>query len=331
MQRQPATNRSTSDSSFPDAAHRPGVSVVIATYNRSKVLKMAIQSVLQGTYQDFEILVIGDACTDNTEEVVRSFEDPRIRFRNLEINVGEQSGPNNVGIEEARGRYVAFLNHDDVWSRDHLNRCLDVATSTGAGIVHGLAMALDPDGEARILGAHPPSGFKPHIFVPASSWLVESKVFNRVGGWRHYTECHAVPSQDWLFRAWKNGERIAQTGSITVVVIQSGLRLNSYREDHDDLQRAFLTKSESESEFLFTYLEKQAIRDASRPYDLALNVAVADLLSSAWHFMRALVFSILLLLGQSPQAFTTALRFGRKGNFIRALRQTRGLTVNQKV
>ena len=67
------------------------------TYNRSNVLRYAIESVLAQTVSDWEMIVIGDACTDDTAEVVESFGDGRIRFHNLDQNVGEQSGPNNVG------------------------------------------------------------------------------------------------------------------------------------------------------------------------------------------------------------------------------------------
>jgi glycosyltransferase involved in cell wall biosynthesis len=93
----------------------PAVSVVTATYNRSNVLRYAVESVLAQSFRDWEIIVIGDACTDDTAAVVASYEDSRIRFTNLERNFGEQSGPNNAGFAISRGRYIAYLNHDDLW------------------------------------------------------------------------------------------------------------------------------------------------------------------------------------------------------------------------
>jgi len=92
----------------------PLVSVIIATYNRSNVLAIAIKTVLAQTYPQWELLVIGDACTDDTAAVVAGFGDVRIRFHNLAQNVGEQSGPNNEGMQQAKGKYFAFLNHDDL-------------------------------------------------------------------------------------------------------------------------------------------------------------------------------------------------------------------------
>ena len=84
----------------------PIVSVVLATYNRSRVLAHAIESVRSSTLTDWELIVVGDHCTDDTAEVVASFDDPRITFINLPQNVGEQSGPNNEGVRRgARALY----------------------------------------------------------------------------------------------------------------------------------------------------------------------------------------------------------------------------------
>ena len=103
----------------------PTVSVIVAAYNRSNVLRYALRSALAQDFSDFEILVIGDACTDDTGDVVRSFNDPRVSYLSLPLNFGEQSGPNNVGIARAQGRYIAFLNHDDFGFPDHLGAALN--------------------------------------------------------------------------------------------------------------------------------------------------------------------------------------------------------------
>ena len=98
----------------------PRVSVVTATYNRSHILRHSIASVIAQRLTDWELIVVGDACTDDTADVVASFDDPRIRYHALAANVGEQSGPNNEGVALARGEMIAFLNHDDLWLPDHL-------------------------------------------------------------------------------------------------------------------------------------------------------------------------------------------------------------------
>jgi len=92
----------------------PKVSVVIPTYNRAHLIRRAIESVLNQTYQDFEIIVVDDGSTDNTEKVVRSFEDKRIRYIRHERNKGYPKAL-NTGITVARGEYIAFLDDDDEW------------------------------------------------------------------------------------------------------------------------------------------------------------------------------------------------------------------------
>src|ERR1041385_1945984 len=98
----------------------PRVSVIIPTYNWSSVLRYSIRSALWQTMQDFELIVVGDGCTDDSAEVVASFQDPRVSWHNLPSNCGSQSIPNNKGLELARGQYVAYLGHDDIWLPQHL-------------------------------------------------------------------------------------------------------------------------------------------------------------------------------------------------------------------
>jgi glycosyltransferase involved in cell wall biosynthesis len=72
-----------------DESSNPEISVILSTYNRRNVLKYAIKSVLNSEFGNLELLVIGDCCTDDTEQVVLSFNDKRIRFMNLEKNCGD--------------------------------------------------------------------------------------------------------------------------------------------------------------------------------------------------------------------------------------------------
>src|SRR3954454_8989205 len=98
----------------------PRVTVIIATYNWSSVLPYSIGSVLRQTFTDFELLVVGDGCTDDSEQVVASIDDPRVRWINLPENTRHQSGPNNEGLRQARGELIAYLGHDDLWLPHHL-------------------------------------------------------------------------------------------------------------------------------------------------------------------------------------------------------------------
>lgn len=115
----------------------PTVSVVIPTYNRAHLVGRAIQSVLNQTYQDFEIIVVDDGSTDNTEEVVKSFNDPRIRYIRHDQNRGG-SAARNTGIKMARGEYIAFQDSDDEWLPEKLEKQMRVFENAPAevGVVY---------------------------------------------------------------------------------------------------------------------------------------------------------------------------------------------------
>ena len=97
----------------------PLVSVVIPTYNSAQYLPETIESVLSQSWQDFEIIIVDDGSTDNTQEVVRAFNSKKIRYIAQE-NSGGPSRPRNVGIHHARGKYVSLFDSDDLMSRHKL-------------------------------------------------------------------------------------------------------------------------------------------------------------------------------------------------------------------
>lgn len=100
------------------------ITVITPTYNRGHLIERAIKSVLNQSYSNLEYLIVDDASTDNTEEVVKSFEDPRIRFIGYKEN-GGNAVARNVGVENARGDYIAFLDSDDEYLPDYLEKAFN--------------------------------------------------------------------------------------------------------------------------------------------------------------------------------------------------------------
>lgn len=95
------------------------VSVILPTHNRADFLKIAIESILKQSYQNFEIIVVADSCTDNTEDIVKNFVDDRIFFFKTPSNLGG-AGARNLGLDHAKGEYIAFLDDDDEWLENKL-------------------------------------------------------------------------------------------------------------------------------------------------------------------------------------------------------------------
>lgn len=231
----------------PAPTSRPRISVVVAAYGRSNVLAAALETVRSQTVEDWEVLVVDDASPDDTAGVVEGMGDDRMRVVRLAQNVGEQSGPNNVGAYLASAPSIAFLNQDDLWFPDHLAHLVELHEGTGAQLVYAAqAMArpsadLDPGRSAFVLRAWRPA-YDPRFDVPASGWLVDRATHLALGGWRPGRSCFGPSSQDFLFRAWRGGARIQPSGRLSVLSEGSGNRRGSYAERHDDWQRHNLAR-----------------------------------------------------------------------------------------
>ncbi len=101
------------------------VSIILPTYNRCNMLSNVIDSILTQTYSDFELLIIDDASTDQTKELVYSITDDRIRYFRLEQNSGP-SVARNYGIGKALFDYIAFADSDDLWFLDKLQKQMEI-------------------------------------------------------------------------------------------------------------------------------------------------------------------------------------------------------------
>ena len=230
-----------------NTAPLPAITVVLATYNRSNILPYAIETVLWQSRRDWELIVIGDACTDDTQDVVAHFTDPRIRFVNLRERVGDQSGPTNAALALARGRYIALLNHDDFWFPDHLARALATLEETGADLTFTLQLEADPDARWRVNASYPAGRFDAIAHPNASTWVFRRELAERTGPLRHRNRVFTFPTRDWLWRAYRSGASFSATAAVTVLVVSATTRRNVYAErqshEHEALWRAMCDDS----------------------------------------------------------------------------------------
>lgn len=96
------------------------VSIIMPCYNSESTILNAVRSVLEQTYSSWELLIVDDCSTDKTLEVLDTIKDNRVKIITLKKNSGSPAAPRNKGLDLARGDYIAFLDSDDVWSKDKL-------------------------------------------------------------------------------------------------------------------------------------------------------------------------------------------------------------------
>lgn len=131
---------------------KPEISVIIPTYNRARFIERAVQSVLNQTYQDFELIVVDDASTDDTEERVGHLLRNGMRFKYVrhDINRGASAARNN-GIKTSTGEYIAFLDSDDEWLPEKLEKQMQVfeeSQDDKLGVVYsGVAYIKEEDNQ----------------------------------------------------------------------------------------------------------------------------------------------------------------------------------------
>lgn len=121
------------------------VSIVMPSYNTGKYIAESIESVLVQTYQNWELLIVDDCSTDNTDEVVASFNDQRIRYFKNEKNSGAAVGRNRA-LRVAQGEWIAFLDSDDLWMPKKLEWQLKFMKKNGYYFSYTEYEEIDVDG-----------------------------------------------------------------------------------------------------------------------------------------------------------------------------------------
>jgi glycosyltransferase involved in cell wall biosynthesis len=230
----------------------PLVSVIIATYNWSSVLRYAIRSVLWQTEPDFELLVIGDGCTDDSEAVVRSFGDSRIRWHNLESNSGHQSAPNNAGLALARGRYIAYQGHDDIWHPEHLKTLLQAIQAAPADFASSLVEMIGPPGSnfRLVTGIYPRQGYDGKQGLTIAGVMHRREVLSILEKWKDYREVWRNPDVDFEYRALEGGLKFVSTGELTVFKFNSSLRKDCYIHKPSHEQAEYCKRIEKKRWFM---------------------------------------------------------------------------------
>ncbi len=164
----------------------PGkVSVIIPTYNRAATLERAIKSVLEQTYRNFELIVIDDGSTDNTQQIIHKYRHKMRYFSQLH---GGVSNARNLGLEKSEGTWVAFLDSDDYWLPKKLQRQMEFLNQHSEFLImqtdetwlrHG--KFVNPMKKHQKFGGWIFEKCLPLCIISPSAVIVHQKIFNDVG------------------------------------------------------------------------------------------------------------------------------------------------------
>lgn len=222
----------------------PDFTVVMATWNRGRHILPSVQSVLQQSHRNFELLVIGDDATDDTADHLATISDERLRWINNAPRWGTQSGPNNCGIACAKAPFVAYIGHDDIWAPDHLAAMWEVRQQQPEAdvIVSGLmGHRVDAARRYYVCGMLTSgSGQETRCFVPPTSTAHRVEIV-RDTPWPRKEDAIVAIDFDLQVALAEKGARFAATGRITAHKFTSAARYLSYFEPESVEQEHMLT------------------------------------------------------------------------------------------
>ena len=230
---------------------QPFVTVVIPTFNHAKLLRRALDSVVAQTFDNWEAIVINNFSTDETIEVVESYQDDRIKLINFKNN-GVIAASRNQGIKNARGTYIAFLDSDDNWYSAKLRKCFEYANQGAQFICHGEKW-INSDFSTReiMYGPANRATYLSLLFrgncISTSATCIETALLRSVGGFDESTEIVTAEDYDlWM--------RLAATNPKTVFIPEI---LGEFHRLSDSASSAVLRNLSSERVVLQKHFAKQ--------------------------------------------------------------------------
>lgn len=127
------------------------VSIIMPTYNCGEYIRESIDSVLAQSYTAWELLIVDDCSDDDTEAIVHTYDDPRIRYHKNAYNMGAAK-TRNQSLAEARGKYIAFLDSDDLWMPDKLEKQIAFMQQNNYAFTYHEYEEIDE--QSRLIGVH---------------------------------------------------------------------------------------------------------------------------------------------------------------------------------
>lgn len=223
------------------------ISIIIPVYNRSKTIRRAIDSVLSQTVVNFELIIVDDCSTDNSMEIVNSYQDPRIRKFTLNKNSGAAAA-RNEGVKNSFSKFISFLDSDDEFENEFLEESLNVLNKTSSEIGFmwtGSRLIYSTSGKTIEQQWKPERGTSSYLTFlkdlkigTGAGITVKKEVFENCG----YFDASLPAAEDTEFFL-----RVSQKYEYA---ISSKILINIYRENSDRLSKNFVKVANAYNQFL---------------------------------------------------------------------------------
>lgn len=327
------------------------ITLVIATYKRVDTLRCVLKSLILQQYQDWTAIVVGDCCSDETAEMIHSLGESRIKYYNFPERFGEQSGPNNFGLQLAQGEFISFLNHDDLLLRDHLGYSLEQIIAQGSDFYIGLCanaskVKFEDNGtvipeftellpESRDLSYLVLTNAM--LFEPSSFWLIRTSYAKAIGTWKPSNSLWRPSLRDWLMRAWRLGgkfsfgDKVTGLRFLTQNARKGTLLYTNTSPEHDYMIQCFQNESpdairqliqhqiESASKAEVSTQPKEDQYDWSDLHFLNINWGEYETKILQYFLVRKMLGSLYLWFGFDHLNFRSRLLSRPKGSFHKKL------------
>lgn len=225
-------------------------SVIIPTYNRREIVQRSLNSVLEQSFDDYEVIIVDNGSTDGTEEVLQDFikQNPRITYHWQE-NSGSPAGSRNTGLKLAKGEWIAFLDSDDLWLPDKLQAIYAYLNSQSeinpVGIAHSAKFTVNGKVvETRSVKKGIDSSRSCHgnlfwkgNYICTSAMCIRAKAIKEIGNFNASPDYAIVEDYDLWLRLARIGEIVYLDKVYTEMIVEKDSMSHANERQQNNLLR----------------------------------------------------------------------------------------------